>query len=168
MPAPPLTEKDGWREYGLAMQRVGRAIAWMEIAFPDLRLQMPVHGGDTDGFDALVFSWPVHLVGIQTGRKDSAGASFFVEPAFPTNPFAVRGLGGVRVWGASRIGLAFVLEGGGLAGTDGHGAFAGGGPAIGDRTGLLALVVRRYFILGDDRWDFALDVRPNWTLADLM
>jgi hypothetical protein len=150
------------------MQRLSRIIAWTEIAFPDLRLEVPVHGGDTDGIDALVFSWPVHLVGITTGRKDSAGASLFLEPAFSTNHLPVRGLGGVRVWGASRVGLAFVLEGGGIAGTDGHGAFAGAGPALGDRTGLIALVVRRYFILGADRWDFALDIRPSWTLADLI
>jgi hypothetical protein len=91
-----------------------------------------------------------------------------VEPAFPTNHIAARGLGGVRVWGALQFGLVLVLEGGGVAGTDGHGAFAGGGPALGDRTGLIALVVRRYFILGADRWDFALDIRPTTTLSDLL
>jgi hypothetical protein len=33
------------------------------------------------------------------------------------------------------------------------------------RTGLIALVARRYFILGADRWAFALDIRPTTTLS---
>jgi len=157
---------DVWRDYSRGMGELARLIAWTELAFPDLRLQTPASVGD--GIDALVFSWPVHLIGITNGRKESTGGTLFVEPAFPTNRFAARGLGGVRVWGASQFGLALVLEGGGVAGTDGHGAFAGGGPALGDRTGLIALVVRRYFILGADRWDFALDIRPTTTLSDLL
>lgn len=166
VPQPPITEMDAWRDYGDAMAELGKKITWVEIAFPDLRLQTPARIGD--GIDALVLSWPVHLVGFTTGRTDSAaGGSLFVEPAFPTNHLAARGLSGVRVWGA-HAGFAAVLEGGGVAGTDGSGAFAGAGPAIGDRTGLIALVVRRYFVLGADRWDFTLDIRPSVTLAELL
>lgn len=166
VPEPPITEMDAWRDYGNAMEELGRKIAWVELAFPDPRLQTPVRVGD--GIDALVLSWPVHLVGSTRSRKESAvGWSMFVEPAFPTNHLAARGLCGLRVFGA-HAGFAAVFEGGGVAGTDGSGAFAGAGPAIGDATGLIALVVRRYFILGADRWDFTLDIRPAWTLAQLL
>jgi hypothetical protein len=165
VPEPPLTEMHAWAGYAQSMGELARLIAWTEIAFPDLRLQTSAR---VDSVDALVFSWPVHLGGIRKGRKASAGGTLFVEPAFPTNHLAARGLGGVRVWGATQFGLVLVLEGGGVAATDGHGAFAGGGAGIGDPTGLMVLVVRRYFILGDDRWDFAIDIRPTTTLADLL
>ena len=168
-PAPPKTEAEMWMDVGRAMEDLTRGFAWVELAFPDLRLQTPARVGR--GVDALVLSWPVHVVGVstRTGRA-GAGATFFVEPAFPTDHFAARGLGGVRLWGAdASTGLAAVLEGGGVVGTDGHGAFAGGGPAIGDLSAVVALVGRRYFMLGADRWDFTLEVTmPFYTLAELL
>jgi len=168
-PAPPKTEAEMWMEVGRAMEDLTRAFAWVELAFPDLRLQTPARVGD--GVDALVLSWPVHVVGVSTrAGRSGAGATFFVEPAFPTDHLAARGLGGVRLWGADAgTGLAAVLEGGGMAGTDGHGAFAGGGPAIGDLRAVVALVGRRYFVLGADRWDFTLELTmPYLTLAELL
>jgi len=42
----------------------------------------------------------------------------------------VRGLAGLRAFGAVGVG-ALVIEGGGIGATDGSGAFVGGGPALG-------------------------------------
>jgi hypothetical protein len=169
-PEQPMTEAEMWMGVGRAMERITRAFAWAEMAIPDLRLQTPARVGD--GVDALVLSWPVHLVGVATREhRTGAGATLFVEPAFPTNHWAARGLGGVRLWGAeSRTGLAAVLEGGGIVATDGYGAFAGGGPAVGDVSGILALVARRSFVLGrPDRWDFTLELTmPLYTLGALL
>jgi hypothetical protein len=168
-PRRPMTEADLWLDVGKSMDRIGRAFAWAELAFPDLRLQTPTRIGD--GADALVLSWPVHVVGFMTRHGQlGAGGSLFVEPAFPTDHRAARALGGVRFWGAHRsTGIAAVLEGGGLVATDGHGAFAGGGPAIGDLSAVIALVARRYFVAGADRWDFTLEFSmPAYTLAELL
>ena len=143
-------------------------LSFIEMVNPDLRLQTPARVGD--GIDALVVSWPVHLTGLAMGNDDWAGATLFVEPALPTNHLAFRGLSGVRIWGAERhTNLALVLEGGGLLATDGHGAFAGGGPAYGGAGFLIALVARRYFVVGDDRWDFSIDVTlPGYSLGEIL
>jgi hypothetical protein len=164
----PIAGANPWLDNGASFEGIKRFFAWTELAFPDLRLQTPVHVGD--GVDALVFSWPVHLVGFVTRGRGAAGASLFVEPALPTNHFAVRGLSGVRAWGAERrTGFGAVLEGGGVAATDGFGAFAGGGPAFGEPSALFALVNRRYFLVGADRWDFTLELSmPLYTLAALL
>jgi hypothetical protein len=168
IPPRPITEADVWMDYGRAMERIARAFAWMELAFPDLRVQTPANVGHVD---ALVLSWPAHVVGLTARqRRSAAGGTVFVEPAFPTDHWAARGLAGVRVWAAERSsGLGVVVEGGGLLATDGSGAFAGGGPAIGHSSGLLALVGRRYFVLGADRWDFTLELTmPMYSLVELV
>ncbi|HEX6274864.1 MAG TPA: hypothetical protein VFZ53_17600 [Polyangiaceae bacterium] len=168
-PPKPMTEADMWQEAGKNMENIVRAVAWAELAFPDLRLQTPARVGD--GVDALVLSWPVHVVGLMTrSGQQGAGGSLFLEPAFPTDHRAVRALAGARLWGADRrTGLAVVLEGGGLVATDGHGAFAGGGPAIGDLSAVVALVARRYFVSGAERWDFTLELSiPAYDLVELL
>jgi hypothetical protein len=145
---------DVWRDYGESMQSLARTIRWIEVGFPDLRIQKPAAVNDVD---ALVFSFPVHIVGAGTsGRYSFVAGSLFLEPAFPTNHAAARGLAGIRVVGLANFGA--VLEGGGIVATDGSGAFVGGGPALGDWTGTISIVARRYFVVGEDRWDFALDV----------
>jgi hypothetical protein len=120
-------------DYAESLRRLARTIAWTEIAFPDLRLETPAAiGSETTALsiDGLVISFPMHIVGFTTRGKGSvAGASFFLEPAFPTHRAAARGLSGVRVFGLHDFGA--VLEGGGIIATDAAGAFAGGGPAIG-------------------------------------
>jgi hypothetical protein len=171
-PERPFTEVDGWAEYAQAMGELARLMAWFEIAFPDLRLQAPAGLGDevaAIGFDALVVSFPVHVVGTRPKRgRGAVGGSLFVEPAFPTNRLAARGLLGARAYGL-HSGFGGVLEGGGIAATDGSGAFVGGGPAFGDYSGMMSLVARRYFVFGDDRWDFTLELTiTSGTLAILV
>jgi hypothetical protein len=162
---------DAWADYAESMGRLSRTVAWTEIAFPDLRLETPAAiGTETSAvsIDGLVISFPVHVVGFTTrGKGAVAGASFFLEPAFPTHRAAARGFSGVRAFGLHAFGA--VLEGGGIVATDGSGAFAGGGPAIGDATGMIALVGRRYFVEGADRWDFTLELTmPGGTLVGLI
>jgi hypothetical protein len=122
-----------------------------------------------DGIDALVVSWPSHVVTTVRGPYQSlVGASLFVEPQLPTNAMVLRGLAGFRVFGASG-GFGAVLEGGGLIAADGSGLFAGGGPAIGNGLAIVSVVARRYFVAGEDRYDFTIDLTlPLWPLVNVL
>ncbi len=145
--------------------RTTYAVGVLEMIFPDFRLQYPANLSDVD---SLVISWPVHVLGMRTlGWPSRVGASLFVEPALPTNHTAFRGLGGLRAF-AVHYGVGVVAEGGGILASDGSGAFVGAGPAVGGGNGVLALVGRRYFVGGEDRWDFTLDFMvPAVTLWEI-
>ena len=134
---------------------------FFEIVIPDVRLQTPSR---VDlGIDSVVLSWPVHVIGVTTQGSSRAGATLFIEPAFPTNSSAVRGLAGLRTFGVYEK-FGAVVEGGGVFATDGSGGFVGAGPAFG-ANGMIALVARRYFVLHNERWDFTLDLTvPDVTL----
>lgn len=153
-----------------------------ELAIPDLRLELsPLGVGPT-------LSWPVHwrvyeLKGQSRhyAGHDSRTDSFprleltvFLEPqlAFlPTGPIGWRGLGGVRGVFAADTGVSLIAEGGGLVGSDGHGAFAGAGVGwtfnMWRLYPLLALVVRESFTTTGLRTDLALDFVITLPLRDL-
>lgn len=144
--------------------------AVIEVAIPDVRLEL------REDLQHAVLSWPVHLRlvdagGIRQTTHTTLAAprvelTLFLEPQLALDENnACRGLLGARVFGGLPIGsglIALVLEGGGLAGTDGHGGFAGGGLAMGtifDKNfPYLALVARRVWTTGGARVDFSLDV----------
>lgn len=163
----PMTETEMWAEAGRAADDLGEKLTWVEIAFPDLRLQTPARLGDD--VDALVVSWPVYVASLGAGPNTAwRGAGLFVEPQFPTHAWAVRGLAGVRAFGLFH-GFGAALEAGGLLGTDGSGAFAGGGPAIGDASGMITALARRTFVGGAGRWDFTLELSiPMRPLTELL
>ena len=163
----PNTNANYGEALAAAFSQLGDTMAWIELAVPDLRLQTP--GRVADGVEALVVSWPIALLSWTTGsRRSDAGLVVFVEPQFPTNELSIRGLAGVRAFGAI-YGLAAIAEAGAMAASDSSGAFAGAGPAIGDRHGMIAAVGRRYFaVVGPARWDFTIELslptRPLFAL----
>jgi hypothetical protein len=148
---PDTSDDDARRQH-----RFTYVIGILEVLIPDLRLETPAR--ISDGVDSVAISFPVHLAGLRTLNWPwSAGGSVFIEPAIPASQKAVRGLAGLRVFGAVSV-AALALEGGAIGATDGSGAFVGGGPALGGPgAAVLVLVGRRYFVSGEDRWDFTLD-----------
>jgi hypothetical protein len=144
--------------------------ALIEIAIPDVRFEQ------AGPLDAWVLSWPAHLRLVDAGgvrqtehttlAAPRAELTLFLEPQIALqSTTGHRGLGGLRGFGGLPVGaslLGLIAEAGGLVGTDGHGAFAGGGVAFGmlfDRNfPYLAFVARHIWAGPQRRVDFALDV----------
>ena len=135
-----------------------------ELLIPDLRL---VIGADDHLF---ALSWPIVLASVKVVRGDAVGLGLhpFVEPQWQPTREALRLAGGARLLlfrPESEVQFAPLIEGGGLAGQDGSGWFAGGGlclgvPELGIAFGLVARVNRTD---EEDRFDLALDFQMPLT-----
>jgi len=131
-----------------------------EMVVPDLRLELP-----SSGDSGLVLSWPLTLSPFTWILNESEENWREGRRYFAVQPFIepqVRS-GKVRIGGGTRLIIGQIVlamvEGGGLAGEDGHGGFAGAGigRSSDPRWMSATFVVRRVWTTEGYRVDFCLD-----------